>query len=457
MAFHHSIDRRAFLKALASTGVLAGTLPVLSRGARKAKNHAHWRNWSGNQTADPRAIHYPSTPDALAALLASTTGTLRAFAGSHSFSPLVPTPDTLISLEAFNGLTQTTGDTATFGAGTRIAQAGEQAWAKHLSLSNQPDINLQSLAGAIATSTHGTGRNLPSMSAQIDALTLMPPTGEARVLSANDGDLFQAACCNLGALGLVTEITLKTPPAYRLEEHQWTLGFDEAIDFVDRHKDDFRNIELFGFPLGGTAIIKTMSLTDNQQDLNLDQDDNNDLLESVSQLCMHAGWLTPMMQKAVTLFVPEQRRRGPAHRLYASRRTVLFNEMEYTVPADRGVDGLHAVANAFRDNDINVFFPIEYRYTAADNTLLSMFSDRPGASISVHQYYKQDYRPVFDIVEPLLLDLGGRPHWGKLHSLGAGQLRSLYPGFDTFLAARKKLDPHGRLLNAHLRYVLGVN
>lgn len=447
MAFNLSLDRRGFLKALAATAG-AGALPALARASDQTGGQ--WQNWSGNQSARPRDLAYPATEDALKQLLAATSGTVRAFGGSHSFSGVVPTDDTLVSLEAMAGLRGRDGDVLHFGAGTRIAQAGAQAWGEGQSLINEPDINLQSLAGAIATSTHGTGLGLPSLSAQVDGLTLLDMAGRRHRLTAKDGELFDAARCSVGALGLVTEVSLRTAPAYRLEEHTWTLPLDEAMDFVEREKANFRNIEFFAFPLGGTAIVKTMTPTDREDD-NLAQDDSNDLLEMVSELAMRAGWLTSTLQKLVTFFVEENRRWGPAHKIYANRRTVRFNEMEYTVPAERGVDCLRQVCETIRERDINVFFPIEFRYVAADDTLLSMFSGRPGASISVHQYYKQDYQPLFEATEPVLRECQGRPHWGKLHGLGATELRALYPGFDDFLAIRRELDPDGRLLNDHLK------
>ncbi|MBM7333045.1 D-arabinono-1,4-lactone oxidase [Alloalcanivorax marinus] len=451
MSFSLSLDRRGFLKALTATAG-AGALAGLSGAARAADAATPWQNWSGNQSARPRNLAYPADEDGLIELIGQSKGTVRAFGGSHSFSGVVPTDDTLISLEALSGLHANDDGALRFGAGTRIAQAGARAWDEGRSLTNEPDINLQSLAGAIATGTHGTGLGLPCLSGQVEALTLIDMAGRRHALTAADGDLFHAARCSVGALGLITDVTLRTEPAYRLEEHTWTLPLDEAMAFVESEKDNFRNIEFFAFPLGGTAIVKTMSLTDRQDD-NLAQDDSNDLLELVCELAMRAGWLTPSLQKLVTLFVEENRRWGPAHRIYANRRTVRFNEMEYTVPAERGIECLRKVCDTLRQQDLNVFFPIEFRYVAADDSLLSMFSGRPGASLSVHQYYKQDHRPVFAAVEPVLRACEGRPHWGKLHSLGARELRGLYPRFDDFQAIRRELDPQGRLLNAHLKKV----
>ncbi len=453
------LPRRAFLKALAASAGAAAVPTLAGAGQADGKaqgERASWQNWSGNQTARPRNLAYPADEAALARLLANTEGTVRPFGGSHSFSAVVPTGDTLVSLEALNGLRSVDAGALRFGAGTRIAQASSEAWGEGRSLINEPDINLQSLAGAIATGTHGTGLGLPCLSDQVVGLELMDTEGTLHRLDHNDGDRFQAARCGLGALGLITAVTLDSAPAYRLEEHTWTLPLDEAMDFVEREKDNFRNIEFFAFPLGGTAIVKTMSLTDDPED-DLAQDDSNDLLETVCELSMRAGWLTSTLQKLVTFFVEENRRRGPAHKIYANRRTVRFNEMEYTVPAEKGIECLQEVCEVIREQDINVFFPIEFRYSAADDTLLSMFSGRAGASLSIHQYFKQDATPLFRATEPVLRRHRGRPHWGKLHSLGADELRELYPRFDDFLALRRELDPRGRLLNDHLRHLFGID
>ena len=101
-------------------------------------------------------------------------------------------------------------------------------------------------------------------------------------------------------------------------------------------------------------------------------------------------------------------------------------------------------------------WPLEYRYVRRDDAWLSMFHERDGASISIHQSAALDHRPYFDAIEPIFWKYEGRPHWGKLHTLDAPRLAALYPRFRDFLEVRRELDPEGRLLNAHLRTVLGA-
>jgi FAD/FMN-containing dehydrogenase len=105
---------------------------------------------------------------------------------------------------------------------------------------------------------------------------------------------------------------------------------------------------------------------------------------------------------------------------------------------------------------IDVVFPIEVRYIAGDDAWLSMFEGGPRVSISIHDFAENDFRPYFDALEPIFLKYGGRPHWGKVHTLGAAELAERWPRFDDFRRLRAELDPQGRLLNDHLRALFGA-
>jgi FAD/FMN-containing dehydrogenase len=139
------------------------------------------------------------------------------------------------------------------------------------------------------------------------------------------------------------------------------------------------------------------------------------------------------------------------HRAFSSPRLVRFHEMEYELPADKGPDALRELAEFVDKKQIRVHFPVEYRYVRADDIWLSPFYQRDSAAISVHQYVGMDYEPYFRGAEAIFRSYGGRPHWGKMHSLGARDLRPLYPRWDDFQRLRAALDPHGLFMNAHLQ------
>jgi FAD/FMN-containing dehydrogenase len=147
---------------------------------------------------------------------------------------------------------------------------------------------------------------------------------------------------------------------------------------------------------------------------------------------------------------------GQSFEVLAHHRIVRFREMEYTVPAEAGAACLRDILRAIRETPIPVVFPIEFRRVAADDIWLSPFQGRDGCSISIHQYGDTDYTPYFAAIEPIFWSYGGRPHWGKLHTLDAQRLAPLYPSWRDFQDVRRTLDPAGRMLNPYLRKILGA-
>lgn len=444
--------RRRFLSQLGAVGAFAlsaGPGLLLPRRAQAAD----WQNWSGGQKAHPANFLFPDSEEALAKAIREATGEIRAVGGSHSFSPVAVTNGTLISLEALNGLVShdTKACTATFRAGTRVAATGPALKAVNQGLLNEADINLQSLGGAISTSTHGTGRQLRSYSGNTTALRLVLADGSIASCSAEkDRELFDAARVAVGSLGILSEITLQNRPAYRLREQVNVMDISAAMQAIEQERDRHRHMEFFAFPFGGKAIVKRMDIT-NEVPTPVAEEDDNEALEFAADTARKHPWANAWAQRLVGMFVKDSLRVGDSFAVFPSPRTVAFNEMEYSVPAERGLECFHEVVDNMRRTGINVFFPIEFRYIAADDCWLSPFYQRASASISVHQYYKQDYHEFFNLVEPIFWKYGGRPHWGKLHTLTAKQLRALYPRFEDFQKLRARLDPQGRFLNAHAR------
>jgi FAD-linked oxidoreductase len=403
---------------------------------------------------------YPTSEPELIAAVVGSKGPIRCFGGGHSFTPLVPTAGTLISLEALSRLIDHDPATsrATFAAGTRVMMAGDLLAGVDQSLQNQPDINLQSLAGAISTATHGTGCTLQCLSAYVTQLKLVLADGSVVVCSNDqDAELFQAARVAFGTCGVISELTLQNRPAYRLAEHSYPLDLEPALQRIEQQRDKDRHIELFVFPYGDKAVVKQLNITNAAATPTPEPGiDQNWALQKCADLTHSWPSTKGALQRLVGAVVDDERRVDEAHRVFASTRSVPFNEMEYSVPAEQGIECLQEIMHVMRTQDLPVFFPIEFRYVAADDIWLSPFYQRPSASISVHQYTADDYRPFFAAVEPVFHKHKGRPHWGKLHTLTAKQLRPLYPQWDAFAAARMRVDPRGRFMNNYVRSLLGV-
>ncbi|MFC5743699.1 D-arabinono-1,4-lactone oxidase [Dyella tabacisoli] len=423
---------------------------------------AAWQNWSGAQRAQPSDKWMPRDEDELRRMV-QRADSLRVVGAGHSFTPLVPTAGAILSLDHLSGLVNH--DTATqqarIWAGTRLFDAGPLLQGIGQAMPNLGDIDRQSIAGALSTATHGTGITLPCIAAGASALRLVTAQGEVIECSReHDADLFRAAAVSLGALGVITQVSLQNMPAYRLRERVHVQHLDTLLPELDTWAQRHRHFELFTFPNSRLAIVKTLDLSEDPITTETQGGDSDDVALKLG--CELTRWLPSLgrgLQAMIGRFIKPTDRVNHWYKIFASARNVRFNEMEYQVPAAAGAACLDEVCKAVAASKVDVFFPIEFRFIAPDAYWLSPFQGAPGearCSISVHQYHKQDYRPLFAAAEPVLRRHGGRPHWGKLHTVDTAGLHALYPDLGRFLQLRQELDPHGKFLNPYLRKLFGV-
>ena len=309
---------------------------------------------------------------------------------------------------------------------------------------------------ACGTSTHGTGTALGSFSAQVRGVRLVTPAGEIIDADAgHDSDVFRAAGTSLGALGILSRITLQNRERYLLHEREYVEDLASVLANIPRYAAENRHFEFWAFFESGSAIVKVLNETDReptppprlQLPVSL-------VLELTSRIAHGIPGMAGAMQRLLTGLHSATDRVGRSYDIFPSERNARFNEMEYELPVEHGPECLREVIDTVRRARLRTLFPVEYRHVAADDVWLSPFQGRDTASISVHQHVSADHRPLFDLVEPIFRRYGGRPHWGKLHTLTARELAPLYPHWDDFQRVRERLDPQGRMLNDHLRRVL---
>ncbi|WP_198343188.1 D-arabinono-1,4-lactone oxidase [Oleiphilus messinensis] len=417
-----------------------------------------WRNWSRSQSCQPRAFWVPTDEHELSNQLTRDKRPVRVVGAGHSFSPLVPTDNIILNMACFRGLVSVDHgrQIVTVKAGTPLSQLTTWLFEHGLALHNQGDIDTQTIAGAVSTGTHGTGITLGCLSEAVVGLRLVTAQGDILNCSEIENSaLFRAAKVSLGSLGIFTELRLQVVPAYRLKEHVQLVPLSDLIEQIDSLKTQHRHVEFFAFPFADIAILKTLDFSSDAitalEDKSLSE---NAILRMACEASRWMPKLNPRIQKLVGRFVKDEQRVGYAHQIFPSPRNVRFNEMEYQVAAVDGPSCLEQIIQIMQSRKFNVFFPIEYRYVAGDQTPLSPFYGGDKASISVHQYYKQDYHPLFAAIEPIFHRYKGRPHWGKLHSLDSTQLRARYPEWDTFMSFRNLMDPDCRLLNPYSKRLL---
>lgn len=419
-----------------------------------------WKNWSEYLHSYPEQRAKPPDEAELAALLRDSQGPIRPVGAGHSFAPLVPTAGTLVSLRYFNGLIDHTDSTATLYAGTKLGQIGGLLDPLGQMLPNMPDVDVQSLAGAMATATHGTGEGLGALHHYIEALRLVTPTGEILDCSRTQNtEVFQAAKVSLGSLGVITQYTLKNTPRKNLKRRAWMQPLNELLEQFDELAANNYSFEMYFIPYLDQGVAITINPTDEPVSPRTEDADNDAVadLEMARNMLDWCPWLRRTIANGLSGDYPVQTSVDNWYNAYPSERAVRFNEMEYHLPREHLLDAVRNVKAKIEQDHPEVFFPCEVRVVNGkdDDAWLSPFAGHDSGSIAIHRYYQEDPKPLFKSIEPLYQAIEGRPHWGKMHTLSAETLASRYPQWQNFLRIRRELDPQGKMLNEHLRQLFG--
>ncbi len=429
-----------------------------------------WRNWAGNQSAHPAQVRSPGSVDELAALVAGTAHDgvrVKAIGSGHSFTAIGSTDGVQLRLERLAGLISADPSTGlvTVEAGMPLHRLNRILAEAGLALSNLGDIDRQTVAGAISTGTHGTGRHLGGLATQVRALQIVLADGSIVNSSASERpELFGAARVGLGALGILASVTLQAEPAFALHAREQPMPLPVVLAALDELVTQNDHFEFFWFPHTDMALTKRnnrMPFGTTPRPLPRPRAfvDDEVLSNAVFSLTCRAGRLRPNLIPRINSVTARALGRrdyvDASYKVFVSRRRVRFVEMEYGVPADSVRQALAAIARVIEDNHLKVSFPVEVRFTAGDDIPLSTASGRASAYLAVHMFKGQPYERYFRAVEAALTALDGRPHWGKVHYRDAESLRSSYPRFAEFVEIRDRVDPEGRFSNDYLDRVLG--
>lgn len=465
------VSRRTILTAATAGAVIAGTGAAGYVAATRERpeppappatdKHGHlvWRNWSGIQHSYPQLRMAPTSEEQLAGMLQSAPPPIRAVGAGHSFMPLVPTDGTLLTLDEISGLVSVDGDEATILAGTRLDDLGPALAGHGRAMANLPDINKQSLAGALSTATHGTGEKLRAIHGDVTGLRLVTAKGDILDCSAaKNPDLFNAARVSLGSMGIITQVTLKTVPAKNVIRRVWLERFEDSLARAEQRWKTHRNFEFYVVPFTGLCANISNDETDEAPRPRGPETDS-EFLDVLKILRNVLGFSTPLRKAAAEALLSAYGAKpevavDQGWKLLSTARPVRFNEMEYHLPAEQQFKALREVVAVIEAKRPDVFFPIELRRIATDDAWLSPFQGGLHGSLAVHAYYKDDYDFFFTLIEPILRKHGGRPHWGKLNSLKNADFAALYPRWNDFHALRKSLDPEERLLNPYMKAIM---
>ena len=429
-----------------------------------------WSNWAGNVTATPARYVEPHSVDQVVDAVqqaARRAERIRVVGAGHSFTPLCATDGTLLRLANLSGII--TVDRARqrvrVAAGTALHVLNPDLEALGLALPNLGDIDRQGIAGAIATGTHGTGIRHQGIASAVVGLTLVLADGSVvAVDDSHDAELFHAARVGLGAFGVVTEVELQCVPAFRLRALESPGRLDEVLDGYEQLVREFDHVDFHWFPHTDRVLLKRNSrvATDDPgqpqpawREWLDEQLLSNTVYEGLTRVASARPRIVPRLNRLSSRVLGAKEYTDTSWKVFCTSRDVRFRESEYAVPRA----SLPAVISALRTwidtHDVALPFPVEVRSTGADDVWLSTAYERENAYVAVHQYHRMDDGGVFAAFEAIVREHEGRPHWGKLHTLGAEDLSQLYPRFGDAQRVRDRVDPDRRFTNEHLTHILG--
>ena len=424
------------------------------------------KNWAGNQRCTPAQVHQPRFADEVAAIVRTAAAAgqrVKVIGGGHSFTDAAMTDGHLLSLDAMSRILAVDGTDVTVQAGIRLRDLNQQLFERGLALPNLGDIDVQSIAGATSTATHGTGAGFGNLATTIVGLELVTGDGTiVRVDERTDPELLRVARVGIGALGIVTEVTLRCVPAFNLRAVETIEPLADVLADFDAVMRSTDHVEFYLMPGARRCQLKRNTRTDEpaqpQSKLGYIRDKwvgENLAFGTVCRVGRRFPSLAPKVAKLVMSAASERELVDRSDRVFCSPRHVHFVEMEYGIPFAAVPEAIGRLVELTSRLPFKPMFPIEVRSSQADDIPLSTANGRESGWIAIHQYVGVPYEAYFQGVEAIMDDYAGRPHWGKLHFQSARTLADRYPEWDTFVTWRDKLDPAGTFRNAYLDRVLG--
>lgn len=429
-----------------------------------------WSNWAGNVSATPARFLEPRSVAEVAAVVrraAERQQRVRVVGAGHSFTPLCATDGTLLRLTHLSGIRDVDRlrQRVRVAGGTPLHVLNPLLDGLGLALPNLGDIDRQSIAGAIATGTHGTGVQHQGIASAVIGITLVLADGSTvSVDDSHESELFQAARVGLGAFGVITEVELQCVPAFRLRAIETPGRLDEIIDGYEQLIDEFDHVDFHWFPHTDRVLLKRNSRVPDDDPgqpqpawrERLDEDIlSNKVFGALNRAAAVRPGIVPRLNRVSARVLGAKEYTDTSWKVFCSSRDVRFRESEYAVPRAALPVVISALRTWIDAHHVALPFPVEVRSTGADDVWLSTAYARENAYVAVHQYHRMDDGGTFAAFEAIVREHEGRPHWGKLHTLGAEDLSRLYPRFGDALRVRDRVDPDRRFANDHLTHLLG--
>jgi L-gulono-1,4-lactone dehydrogenase len=426
-----------------------------------------WQNWGRSESATPARVVAPrSVDEVVAAITDARRDGLRVkpIGAGHSFTGIAVAPGVQLTMSGLSGVLGVSGDRVTLAAGTHLHELPALLAPYGLAMENLGDIDAQTISGATSTGTHGTGARFGGLATQIVGVCLV--TADGSVLRVSEGDpIFPAARLGLGSLGVLTDITLRCVPAFKLHAVEQQEPLSSVLDSYVERASEPDHFEFYWFPHTSVALTKTntrlpMSAPSAPLGSVKRWVDDSLMSNTVFSWVCGAGrafpGAIPRINRLASRLTGHRTFTDVSTSVFTTERRVRFREMEYALPVAAIPDAVREIDRLIGVRGWRISFPLEVRIAAEDDVWLSTAYGRRTGYIAIHRYFREDHHEYFRAVEQIFRSFGGRPHWGKIHYQDAASLRTLYPRFDDFVAVRDKLDPARMFANPYLDRVLGA-
>ncbi|KAG0042557.1 hypothetical protein BGZ83_000333 [Gryganskiella cystojenkinii] len=449
-----------------------------------------FENWARTFRCVPEQYYTPSTEDEIIQILrlAKLSGKrVKAIGTGHSPSDLACTDGFMINTDKLDRYIRADESklTITVQAGMKLHQLHEYLQFHEMAMSNLGSISEQSVAGLMSTATHGTGAEYPSCCAAVVDLTLITAQGEKIYCSKTENaDIFNAAVCSLGSLGIITSMTLQCERAFRLENKQEPAKLDDVLDNLDSIIHSAEHVRLWWYPHTDNVVVwradrTTKPISKPVASWRTSTWFSVHVYQGLLYICRFLPSLIPTLSKF--MFWATQSK--PIERVDNSVDVFNFDCLfpqyvnEWSIPWSKTAEALRAldqfIENGIvkveeteedketavkvvkKESGLKVHFPIEIRFVKKDDVWLSPAYSVDSCYIGIIMYrpYGKSvpYKRFWAGYEQIMTSFGGRPHWAKAHSVTYEALEKSYPKMKQFSEIRQKLDPEGMFLNDYLR------
>lgn len=433
-----------------------------------------WSTWSHQHSTTPTDLLAPRSALELAAQVqdaAASGQRVKVVGRGRSASSVAQPNGQHLTLDHLTGLVSVDPQnlTATFLAGTTVREANRLLGHYNLAFTNLGRLDEQTLAGAISTGFHGTGLSYGIFATQVAELKLVDATGTLLTCSPQQNpEIFSAALCGLGALGIIVELTFNVVPQFRLHAAERGHTYQSIVHSFEDRSRGADHYEFSWFPGSGEVRTRRLTrlalLTDGYMPASAalsqarryggDHLLNNGVFSALSYAGAKVPAAQPTLNRVANWAKGNRRYADYSARVFTIHRTVRQNNMEYAFDMSQFADVMRDVRAHLASYRSQMAYPLVVRTAAADDIWLSQAYGRETFYVSARAYWRHPHAELFGVLEGVFKDHGGRPHWGQFHTQDADALAQLYPHFNDFVELREELDPSGLFLNPYLDWVL---